>query len=203
MKTTEKKTVPSTKAMLAIWGALALVVFLGVFWNLPLPDASERLRKLPETGLFYKSKPIDISPAERMVFGSATVLRREMFAGRHVFSLTVIDGTHNRHAVHNPRHCFQGSGYNVSDGSVVPLSQGYGQSFRLDSPQGTATVLFWFSDGKARHPSAWRYWWQASCRRISRGASGPEPVLVILSANGDTKASWPEILAACPELMNL
>lgn len=203
MKTTEKGTAPSAKAALAVWAALAMVVFLGVFWNLPLPDASERLRKLPESGLMYRSRPLDVSQAERKIFGAATVLRRQIFAGRHTFALTVIDGTHNRHAVHNPLHCFQGSGYRAGDGSVVPLSQGHGKSFRLDSPQGTATVLFWFSDGKERHASAWRYWWQASCRRISRGASGPEPVLVILSTNGDAQASWPEILAACPELMSL
>ena len=119
------------------------------------------------------------------------------------FTLTVVDGTRNRHAVHDPLHCFQSSGYHVGAGTTVPLRQGEGHSVCVSNPDGKATVLFWFSDGCSRHASPWRYWWQATCRRITRGLSGSEPVLVILSFPGDATAAWPEILARCPEVMTL
>lgn len=197
-----RKISGSTKTAASMWAALALAMFLGLVWNLSLPDAAGRLRSLPENGLFYTSQSIALSPEELKFFGAATVQRRQVALNGSEFVLTIIDGTRNRHAVHDPLYCFRSAGYHIDGDTVVPLRQGNGHSVYIRNPAGTATVLFWFSDGTVRHASSWRYWWQATCRRITRGSSSPEPILVILTMPGEV-LSWPKILSRCPELMKL
>jgi len=188
----------------AIWIVLAVSILSGIIWSQPLADAAARVDALPMHGLFYQAKPGAIRPDEQAFFGKSTVVRRHLAVADHILTVTIVDGTRNRHAVHDPRHCLRGGGYNVTTASPVPLRQGEACSLDVTGPDGRPiSMLFWYSDGQTRHASAWRYWLQTASRRVTRGVSGEEPLLITISTPGKVGGAWPQLMERCPELLAL
>ena len=186
------------------WIAFVVLVPLGMLWQYyPLKDASARIDAFPLSSARADSSDVPLSPSELAVYTGVRVLKREAVVdGEHAF-VTVIDGTRNRHAVHDPVFCFRGAGWVVTGEEDVPLSKGVARLVRLRQDKDTAEALYWFSDGSTQFDRPLVYWWKSALRRLTFGASGSEPVLVVLSSVNGEPPHWPELLKAWPELQTL
>ncbi len=171
-----------------LWVLLGLVIVLGIVWeNVDLPDASNRLERIPMEGLGFAGKDLELSEVEEEIFGGANVLNRLYVASGAQYLLTVIDGSNDRHAVHDPMYCFKGAGWGIQSVKEKAMTGGVGKVLKLERDDTTAEALIWYSDGHKKFASPWEYWWSATLRRITLGKSGAEPVLIILQpANGGT-----------------
>lgn len=184
----------------ALWLLLGAAISLNVLWSDPVSDASDRLAKLRAEGLFFKSVDLPLSPGEKAAFKEATVIRRLVtFSDRSVV-LTVIDATRDRHVLHDPMFCFRSAGMNVGGRRRVDLAKGWGTEATVTGTEEPRHVLSWFSDGSSQHGSPLRAWGQSVLRRITRGRSGPEPVIAILTFCGPTAPDWNLMLDRWPEL---
>lgn len=190
-------------AVIGLWILLAVVVGLGALWSAPLPDGAPRLAALPMKGLFYVSRMTPLTSAEEAAFRGLNVVRRDVVLRGRPLALTIIDGTRNRHAVHDPLFCVRGAGLDITGERLVPLEHGVAREVRVRGRDEQATVLFWFTDGHTCHASPARYWVQTTVRRLTRGASGPEPLLVLIVAPGAAAPAWETLLAGWPELTRL
>jgi len=187
-----------------IWIALLPTVALGLLWQYyPLTDASPRLARLTPRGLMVESRDMALTPTEEANFSGTHVIKRLAAFGRDRVILIVVDGTRNRHAIHDPLFCFRGAGWEVTAQEPVPLEAGVGRLLKLRQKQNEAEALYWFSDGQHQFAGPLEYWWKTALRRLSLGRSGPEPVLVILSSTGDNPPNWPQLLKAWPDLQEL
>jgi hypothetical protein len=187
-----------------LWSALFLAVILGAVWEMQkLPDASGRMAQLPARGLMVDSGDMPLTPSEEIAFNGSAWLKRLAMVGREQVILTVLDGTRNRHAIHDPAFCFRGAGWKVESQEPFLLSHGEGCLAKLRKGETQAEALYWFSDGDTQFASPMLYWGKASLRRLSFGASGGEPILVILTTTSQGSTDWKSLLLAWPELEQL
>lgn len=187
-----------------LWTALVAAVLLGVVWEFyPLPDAVARLAKFPRRSLMADSRDMPLTPTEDANFSGTTVVKRLASVRGERVIVTVVDGTHNRHAIHDPVFCFRGAGWDMFAQEVIPMERGEARLVHLRQGGRTAEALYWFSDGCEQFASPLRYWWKTALRRLSLGHSGPEPVLVILTSTGDASPNWGDLLRAWPDLQAL
>lgn len=183
----------------ALWVAIALAVACGTLWAVyPLRGANGRLDAVPRSGPGFSSADVTLNPAELQVLGRVDLIHRKYQLGQHAFYATLIDGTKDRHAVHDPRYCFQGAGWTVLAEEQLPLPGGAARLVRAKHADREVQALFWFSDGARRYTSVLQYWWQTTLRRMSLGRLGGEPVLVVLQSFGPDQPDWrtlaPEVL---------
>ena len=184
-----------------LWGAMGLAVALGLLWQLyPLADASDRLDALPSRGLMMAAEDVPLTEAEQRIYAEAQVLKRLVQVRGQRVILTIIDGTHNRHAVHDPLFCFRGAGWDVIATTPFPVEWGEAQRVDLRKRGEPAEAIFWFTDGDRAFDTSLTYWWRTTLRRLSLGASGAEPVLVVLSPVDDRPINWERLLAEWPEI---
>ncbi|HYE06765.1 MAG TPA: exosortase-associated EpsI family protein [Planctomycetota bacterium] len=175
---------------------LAVMIALGAAWQfVPLADAQARLTALPAKGIGYESIDAPLSDSERVIFGDASVLKRAYRVGSDRFSVIVIDGTRNRHAVHDPMLCARGGGWSIAARAPFALPGGAGELVTITKGDQTSEVLYWFSDGVDRHASPTSYWLQSTLRRLTFGASGEEAVLVLLQAEPGRAIDWRRLLS--------
>ncbi len=187
-----------------LWAGLLTATVLALLWEfIPLKDASHRVRSLPASGAGYQSEDIPLTPTEAATFGSANVLKRLYRVGGQQFVVAVIDGTRNRHAVHDPFYCIRGSGWTIASDAPFAIEGGTGRLTRIVRGQEETEMLLWFSDGRTLHGSPVRYWWQTTLRRLSLGLSGPEPVLVIVQPAVAGNWNWRQFTEAFPTLFRL
>ena len=174
-----------------MWAVIAGAVICGTLWAFyPLPSAASRLAAVPSSGATFASRDVALTPSELQVLGRVNLLHRQYQLGPRQFYATVIDGTKDRHAVHDPRYCFQGAGWNVLSERKLMLPGGEANWVRAINGDREVQALFWFSDGSARYTSMLRYWWQTTLRRMTLGRSGAEPVLVVLQSFGTGQPDW-------------
>jgi len=187
-----------------MWLALGAVVALSLLWELvPRTDASARLRRLPQSGFHLASRDVALSPVEADIYHAANVCKRIYQAGHERFILLAIDGTHDRHAVHDPLYCFRGGGWTVGADRLLPVPGGNARILELSKPGRTVEVMFWITDGRVRHGSAVRAWWQSTLRRLTFGYSGDEPVLFILQPLPGQTVNWDDVLVDFPALFDI
>jgi len=187
-----------------LWLALAVFIPLGVAWSTyPLPDASPRLSQLFPHGSPVSSRDIPLEDGEETVFAGATVLKRLATVQNQIVVVTVIDGTRNRHAVHDPLFCFRGAGWEIGGEEMIPLGTGAARLLHLRKGEDRADALCWFSTGNRQFTSPLLHWWKTSLRRLTFGKSGPEPVLTILSSTSEGLPDWPALIRAWPGLQDL
>ncbi len=187
-----------------LWAALGVAVLMSLLWELvPLPDAGDRLDALPMQGLNFAGRAVPLSPIEELTYQPARVLKRIYRVGRQHVELLVLDGSRNRHAVHDPLYCFRGAGWRVSGTRYLALPGGHAQLVQLANGGDAAEVLCWITDGTVRHLSAPRYWLQTTLRRLTFGRSGPEPVLVVMQPLRGEAVVWERVLQDFPALLEL
>lgn len=183
------------------------IVLTGVFVLLcqfiPLSDASSRLDAFPMQGTYFASREIPADPVETPVLGEARLMKRVCQTATQRFILSVIDGTRNRHAVHDPAYCLRGAGWEITGSETIPLPGGEAAKLTLTKAGRTTEAVYWFSDGKKRQASAIAQWLGAAARRLTFGGSGPAPVLVLLFPEEGSGLDWPELWREVPELWTL
>jgi hypothetical protein len=162
-----------------------------MLWDIyPLPGAGQRLEEIPTHNARFDGTDVSLTASERAAFGPATVVHRRYWFNGRVFFLTVIDGARNRHAVHDPRYCFQGAGWRITTESRLQIPGGAATWFKMDQAAEHGEVVFWFSDGATRHSSLPWYWWQTTLRRLTLGRCGADPVMVVLQSYGADPPAW-------------
>lgn len=187
-----------------LWVALVAVIGLVVVWQAaPLEDAGGRIAQLPLDGLTFRGQEVPLDALETNHFAGVTLRKRGYQVGRTAVLLLVVDGTRNRHAVHDPAYCFRGGGWEQESDTVLPLLAGEArrQVFRRGGER--RELVHWFSDGKKRHASFARYALESAIRRVTFGRSAPASVLVSLQASGDPPPDWEGLLRAIPPLESL
>ena len=187
-----------------VWIVLVLAILLGALWQfVPLADASARLNSLPESspGVETRNSPLD--PGEVEIFSRTSVLKRLAVVDGQTVMLTAIDGTRDRHAIHDPRFCFQGAGWKIVSQTPLSLNKGEASLVKLEKDGETAEAVFWFTDGARQFSSPTTYWTKTTFRRLTFGQSGGEPILVILAAASGAPMDWPKLLATWSALGGL
>jgi len=186
---------------LLLWVAIVVAIGLGLLWQLfPLPDAGKRLDALPQRGLMMVSEDLPVTAVEQQIYADARVLKRLVQVRGQRVILTIIDGTHNRHAVHDPLFCFRGAGWEVVGESGFPVEWGDAQRVNLLKRGEPAEALYWFTDGDRAFGSSLAYWWSTTLRRVSLGLSGAEPVLVVITPLDQRPINWDLLLQNWPEI---
>lgn len=191
----------TSRAQKILFAGLVLAGLLALVWDLvPLADAQDRVSRLALAGLGYTSRDVPLNETEKSIYGSAQVVKRFYRAGHENYVVVIIDGARNRHAVHDPAYCFRGAGWNIARASALALPGGTGTILTLQKGGDTREAVFWFSDGRERHAQVARCWWQSALRRLTFGASGPAPVLVLVQSLDGGNADWNRLPAQLPGL---
>ena len=190
---------PRTQKILT--ALLLIAVLLAFLWDLvPLPDAQNRLATLPVAGLGFTSVDVPLTAAEKSIFGAAQVVKRIYRVGRKNYAVIIIDGAHNRHAVHDPTYCSHGAGWTTTGERELPVPGGAAKILALQKGAESRTSGYWFSDGQFRYSNVAKCWWQMACRRMTFGHSGPEPVLVLVQPLDAGETSWELLSVQLPFL---
>lgn len=194
---------PTTQKVL--WIGLFVAIVLGILWQFfPLKDAQNRLDALPLNAPGVEGKNLPITPLELEFFKNVNMIKRSYLIGDQKAFIYILDGTHNRHAVHDPVYCFRGGGYEILSKRPYALKNGEGSLYVISKGKEKREALLWFSDGTSHFNSPVRYWLSATLRRLTLGASGPEPVLIVIQPIGEDKPlEWDRLLQDFPQLLEI
>lgn len=177
-----------------LWALAATCVVCGSAWSVwPLSTAADRLAAIPLAAGEFQGRDVPLTERELQVLGRVDHLHREYTRGDRSVYVTLIDGSRDRHAVHDPRYCFRGAGWTVLEESSRPLLGGEARWLRAERGGAPAEAAFWFSDGQARHASLPAYLWTTVLRRVTFGAAGGKPVLVVVQSFAEQPMDWAEV----------
>lgn len=186
-----------------LWVFLALAIVIGGIWEFyPLPDARERMEKLPLIGEGFKGQNVPLTDFEKQFFKGVDVIKRVYLIDKSWYFVSLLDGTHNRHIVHDPRYCFRGAGWTILSEKPFPLPHGEGNQVALLKDNERREAVYWYTDGSKQYSSPMYYWWETTLRRLSLGRSGPEPILVIIQPLEIVKPDWNKVQVAFKPLFN-
>jgi len=170
---------------------LVAAIALSMIWpRLPMSGDPDPLARIPREGYDLKSKDVDLSALELKWLGGASGLKRIFSHSNRLWLLAVTDGTKNRQAVHDPTYCFLGEGWKITEKSQIPLAGGSATLITMSRNGESSQALYWFYDGDTPFASVPEFWIKSTVRRISRGLSGPEPLLFILRPVGTPLENW-------------
>jgi len=166
---------------LLVWviGGLLLLVILAVEF-MPAQDAVEQLVAIPIQGNEFRSIEMPLTHQERELLGGASAAKRMVYPqGVSPFLFSAVDGTRNRHAVHDPRYCFVGAGWQIVNEETRETPRGPVQVLTLEREGARRHALFWFSSPEGWFVSPMTYWAKATWRRLTLGVGGEEPILLV------------------------
>lgn len=187
-----------------LWVFLAVAVLLGLLWQVyPLPDAKQRMDALPLNGPGFKGEEIAVTPFEENFFREVNMLKRVYKIEGQSYFVTVLDGTHNRHVVHDPYYCIAGSGWKVVAEEPLHIPGGQGNLIQMTKDGYQRQAVFWFSNGTSRFASPIRYWIEATVRRITLGWSGQEPVLIMIQPLDNKPVDWQKVIGVLNPVFNI
>lgn len=178
-----------------LWSLLAASAIVTVIWPMiPVAPAKSRLVAVSGNHRVYQIRAVDLTAEDKAFLGKAKAAQYliTMRSGGHLV-LTVIDGTENRHAVHDPAYCFSGGGWKIREKRTITVSSGEATLITLTQGSQTAEALWFFDDGKQQFTSPFDYWFKTSCRRMTLGRSGSEPVLVTLRSLTGEPVDWDRV----------
>lgn len=153
---------------------------LSVLWEWQ-PFASDRSPLDALDGLSSKipSRPIELTETEQARLKGARAEKRLILIDGQAWVVTLIDGSNNRHSVHDPMYCFVGDGWKVENESDTAIPMGECKQVQLSRKDSKMEVVYWFSNGEKRFNSVIQQWLYSSIRRLSMGAWSQEPILVL------------------------
>jgi len=187
MKTNRKRIL-----LAALCGMTAVIALL---WPaLPMAEGPDRLAEIPVDSPDFHSNPLELTPADKEFLAGASAVQRivQPHHGAPIM-LSVIDGSGNRHAVHDPSYCLAGGGWVIRSQKKISMSSGEANWISMEKNGVTMEALWFFDDGSRQFTSPLSYWWRASLRRATRGLSGPEPLLVMMRVPPGEQADWQRI----------
>ncbi|WP_309400698.1 exosortase-associated EpsI family protein [Cerasicoccus maritimus] len=156
----------------------------------PQRDAVQQLLSIPSNGPLFKSQETPLTDQERELLGEASAIKKIVLPrGGAPFLFSAIDGTRNRHAVHDPRYCFVGAGWRIVSEQTLPSTNGDMQALTLERDGEQRYALYWFSTPDGWFVSPMKYWTKATWRRLSFGAGGDEPILIVVQSLADQPLS--------------
>ncbi len=194
---------PRRRRRFLIWAVVVTGAFVLLCQFIPLSDASSRLDAFPLRGEEFASREIPADPVEAPVIGEARLMKRLCQTETQRILLSVIDGTRNRHATHDPSYCLRGAGWEVTGSETIQVPGGEAAKVTLEKDGQSTEAVYWFSDGQTRHASPSLHWFRSALRRLTFGGSGPAPVLVLLSPGEGSSPDWPLFWKQAPELWRL
>jgi len=187
-----------------LWCGLAIAVIACIALELIPPEKSEsRLAELPLNGFGFAGRDLPLNGAEKDIFQGASVLKRLYQVGNDRVVLLAVDSDLNRHAIHDPLHCFRGSGWSVTGKTGLSLTGGSAEIVRLVKDQETVEALYWITDGRSRYTSPALAWWQSVVRRLHLQKTRQAPVLILLQPAKGTTVDWADVLRGIPDLMDI
>lgn len=178
-----------------LWTLLIIAALLGCIWSFfPLSNGEAQMQTLPLTGPHFYGKDLPLSEFEKTQLPNVGILKRLYRVDTQNFLVTVLDGTHNRHAVHDPRYCFRGEGWAIVNEKPFTLPYGEGNLFTLKRGIIEREALAWFTQGNFQFASPLQFWLLTSLRRLTLGFSGPEPLLVLVQPMDEEKPDWQTLM---------
>ena len=187
-----------------LWLFLTFAVLIGILWQFyPLEDANKRIHQLPVAGSDFEGKDLDLTPIETSFFKGVNYIKRLYTVGEDHYFIYILDGTRNRHAVHDPTYCFRGGGWEVTKKENYPIDGGIASRYFLERGTQRKEVLLWFSDGSLQYASPYYYWWQTTLRRLTLGTSNLEPVLIVIQPLHGSNKEWNEFFEQFPQILKI
>ena len=178
---------------------IAALVTVIVWDSFDLESATVRLESLSHQGIGYKSQAVELLDSEKEIFGQLDFNRRFYHTNNGSFIVTLIDGTKDRHAVHDPMYCFTGAGWEHSE---IKNKASY-KHIRLTKNKSSIEVIYYFSNSNEIYSTKQRYLFDCSLRRLSLGWSGKEPILVVIQSIENQSLNWHDIIKVLPELQSI
>lgn len=151
----------------------------------------------------FSSQDLSLNPAEAQIYRKAESLKRLYQTRKSRFVLTAVDGTHNRHAVHDPLYGFRGDGWQVIARDTIQVPGGRATRLTLEKSGSRTEAVFWFTNGRERCDSAWRAWWMGLCLRVMPQQGSRAPALVLLQGTQGESPAWDNVFAQCPFLFEI
>ncbi|MEO0793782.1 MAG: exosortase-associated EpsI family protein [Verrucomicrobiota bacterium] len=162
---------------------------------LPQKDAVEQLLSIPTADRSFRSQETPLTDQERELLGDASAIKKVVYPhSGDPFLFSAIDGSRNRHAVHDPRYCFVGSGWKIMGEQSLETRRGTVQSLILERDGEQRHALFWFSTPDQWFVSPISFWGKATARRLTFGLAGEEPILLVVQSLGDQPLTSPATL---------
>ena len=193
---------PRGRRWLTLAVGVAACLLIG-FQFIPLPDAAGRIDAFPVRGANYASRDLPLEPAEQDIMGEARLVKRLCQTPSQRVVVSIIDGTRNRHAVHDPAYCLRGGGWKITGQEQLAVPGGHAAKLTLTKAGQSAEALFWFTDGRNRHVSPTSLWLASAARRLTFGQSGPAPLLVLIFPVEGVTPDWSRLWTEMPELGEL
>lgn len=187
-----------------LWIGLIVAIVLGLIWQFyRLPNAEARMERLPLSGLGYKGTSEPLNEFETNFFKGVNIVKRIYRIGSTSYFVTILDGTLNRHVVHDPYYCFQGSGWSVISKSEMPIPGGVAALVNIKKDTVERQALFWYSNGVSRYFSPMHYWWATTLRRLTLGLSGAEPVMIMIQPQTTGPVDWNQFKENFPVIFDI
>lgn len=186
------------------WLLVLLVVTATVAFKVFEPTKeSGFLADIPLSGFGFDGEKLEFTQDELNYLGGAEAIKHEYSQRGYELVVIVVDGTNNRHSVHDPVFCFRGAGFEVMQQQVFPLYNGQGRLISLGRDDERRNVAFWFSNGDARYTSFMRYLLESTAHRLTFGMLGSQPRMVTVHSVGRQIANWSTALDRFPVLMDI
>ncbi|BBM86895.1 exosortase-associated EpsI family protein [Candidatus Uabimicrobium amorphum] len=181
--------------------AYAIFFILAFIWPFLPHREQQRLFDIPKKGFGFVSQDIALTDREQRSFGKANALKRFYKVGKQEFILLAIDGTKDRHAVHDPHYCIVGAGWKIISARKISHRGGDLNFVKLQRGQQTKEVVYWFAAELSTYTSPTRYWYETTMRRMTLGYLYQEPVLVILQTVNSKPLKWNKIFDLMPQIL--
>jgi len=161
------------------------------------------LHDVPVSGYGFDGRALEFSDAELAFLGKAEAIKHEYSQADYRLVVVVVDGSNNRHAVHDPIFCLRGAGYETTSNTEFPIINGHGQLISLANGSARQKVAFWFSNGEQRYTAFSRYLAESAINRLTFGAIGSQPKMITVYSTGGRIPNWSSILDRFPVLMDI
>lgn len=169
------------KQVILLFSSLLILILVAAYVRtLDLPDASGRIADFPQSGPGFSARSIPLTEFETDMLGEADGYKWIYTWKGLRYAITILDGTYNRQAVHDPRYCFRGAGWTIETDETITLAGGHARQLSLRNESGTSEALFFYSDGEHIFDAPFEYWMRATLRRWLRSHGGGEPILVMI-----------------------
>ncbi|MGZ0655028.1 hypothetical protein ACWPKS_05420 [Coraliomargarita sp. W4R72] len=159
---------------------LLLILAAGYLRTLKLEDASQRIADFPQEGPGFSARSIALTDFESDMLGDADGYKWIYTWKGLRYAITILDGTHNRQAVHDPRYCFRGAGWQIEADDAIDFAGGHARKLKLSNDSSTSEALFFYSNGEVIFDAPFEYWMRATLRRWLRSYGAGESVLVMI-----------------------